>query len=70
MSRPIYNVPTVPEAEEPLLSATEAAKMLGIHSRSLRRWVETGRIRAVKFPSGRYYFRPADIRAVLRGDAA
>ena len=38
-------------AQVRLLQVREAARALGIHENTLRRWEETGRIRAVKLPT-------------------
>lgn len=56
----------MPERPTPdLIGAEAAAHLLGIHSRTLRRWAREGRIPAVRLPSGRYKFWRADIEALL-----
>ena len=47
--------------QHPLMQVREAARALGIHENTLRRWQEAGRIRAVKLPTGVRRFRPEDI---------
>lgn len=44
-----------------LLQVREAARTLGVHENTLRRWEEAGYIRAVKLPSGVRRFRPEDV---------
>lgn len=48
-------------AQRPLMQVREAARVLGIHENTLRRWEEAGRIRAVKLPTGVRRFRFEDI---------
>jgi excisionase family DNA binding protein len=44
-----------------LLQVRAAARQLGIHENTLRRWEEAGLIRAVRLPSGVRRFRVEDI---------
>jgi excisionase family DNA binding protein len=44
-----------------LLGVREAAKQLGVHENTLRRWEQAGFIRAVKLPTGVRRFRPEDV---------
>ena len=44
-----------------LLGVREAARRLGIHENTLRRWEQTGLIRAVKLPTGVRRFRAEDV---------
>ncbi len=48
----------------PLLQVREAARGLGIHENTLRRWEERGLIRAVRLPSGVRRFRAEDIETL------
>jgi excisionase family DNA binding protein len=48
----------------PLLQVRQAARGLGIHENTLRRWEERGLIRAVHLPSGVRRFRPEDVEAL------
>jgi excisionase family DNA binding protein len=48
----------------PLLQVRQAARGLGVHENTLRRWEERGLIRAVHLPSGVRRFRPEDIEAL------
>lgn len=50
-----------------LLQVREAARGLGVHENTLRRWEERGLIRAVRLPSGVRRFRAEDI-ALLRSE--
>jgi putative resolvase len=44
-----------------LLGVREAARRLGVHENTLRRWEQSGLIRAVKLPTGVRRFRAEDI---------
>lgn len=52
-------------AEPALLTIGEAAKALGVHVDTLRRWADAGLIQVVVLPSGHRRFRAADIAAQL-----
>jgi excisionase family DNA binding protein len=41
------------------LAITEAARGLGIHVSTLRRWADSGQIAVVRLPSGYRRFEPA-----------
>ncbi|MCW3050225.1 MAG: MerR family transcriptional regulator [Solirubrobacterales bacterium] len=45
----------------PLMQVREAARVLGVHENTLRRWEQRGLIQAVRLPSGVRRFRPEDI---------
>lgn len=47
-----------------LISAGEAAKLVGVSPDTLRRWAKAGRVRHVVTPSRRILFDPADIEAM------
>ena len=47
-----------------LISAGEAAKLVGVSPDTLRRWAKSGRVRHVVTPSRRILFDPADIAAM------
>lgn len=53
------------EPGEILLKPREAARMLGIHVLTLWRWAKTGRIRAVRTPTGRYLYPLSEIKRIL-----
>lgn len=44
-----------------LMQVREAARVLGVHETTLRRWEKRGLLRAVRLPSGVRRFRPEDI---------
>jgi excisionase family DNA binding protein len=44
-----------------LLGVREAARRLGVHENTLRRWEKAGLIRAVKLPTGVRRFREEDV---------
>lgn len=47
--------------EKPLLQVREAARLLGVHENTMRRWDKSGLIRAVRLPSGIRRFRAEDV---------
>jgi len=47
-----------------LMKVREAARTLGVHENTIRRWEERGLLRAVRLPSGVRRFRPEDVAAV------
>jgi excisionase family DNA binding protein len=46
-----------------LMQVRQAARALGVHENTLRRWEEAGYIRAVRLPSGVRRFREEDVVA-------
>jgi len=59
-------------ADQPYLSIPEAALALDVSASSVRRWVKSGRLRAVRLPSGRKRILREDVAAILEpsGSAA
>lgn len=56
-------------ADEPtFLSIPEAAEAFEVSENSVRRWVKSRRLRAIKLPSGHYKIRREDVLAILAGD--
>jgi excisionase family DNA binding protein len=49
-----------------LLQVREAARRLGVHENTVRRWEETGYIHAVRLPSGVRRFRQEDVEATRK----
>lgn len=47
-----------------LMQVREAARALGVHENTLRRWADAGYIKPVKLPSGVRRFRSEDVLAV------
>lgn len=47
------------------LSTGAAAALIGVSDETLRRWVEQGRVRHLRLPSGRLRFRREDVEALL-----
>jgi excisionase family DNA binding protein len=45
-----------------LLGVREAARRLGVHENTLRRWEQSGLINAVKLPTGVRRFRAEDVQ--------
>jgi excisionase family DNA binding protein len=45
-----------------LMKVREAARALGVHENTLRRWEERGLIQAVRLPTGVRRFRPVDVQ--------
>jgi len=50
-----------------LIQVRQAARALGVHENTIRRWEERGLLRAVRLPSGVRRFRAEDIEAVREG---
>jgi putative resolvase len=48
-----------------LLGVREAARRLGVHENTLRRWEQSGLIHAVKLPTGVRRFRAEDIQKLV-----
>jgi DNA-binding transcriptional MerR regulator len=44
-----------------LMQVRAAARELGVHENTLRRWEEAGLVNAVRLPSGVRRFRPEDV---------
>jgi excisionase family DNA binding protein len=49
-----------------LMQVREAARALGVHENTIRRWEERGLLRAVRLPSGVRRFRPEDVAAMRK----
>lgn len=49
-----------------LMQIRQAARELGVHENTLRRWEEAGIIRAVHLPTGVRRFRPEDVEELQR----
>lgn len=47
-----------------LMQVRAAARELGVHENTLRRWEEAGLVRAVRLPTGVRRFRPEDIETL------
>lgn len=48
----------------PLMQVRQAARALGVHENTIRRWEERGLLQAVRLPSGVRRFRAADVEAM------
>jgi excisionase family DNA binding protein len=48
----------------PLMQVRQAARALGVHENTVRRWEERGLLRAVRLPSGVRRFRTEDVEAM------
>lgn len=57
-----------PEHGESLVGIGHAAHLLGVHSDTLRRWTDEGKIPAIRTAGGHRRYRLADVLA-LRGVA-
>jgi excisionase family DNA binding protein len=47
-----------------LMQVRQAARVLGVHENTVRRWEQRGLLVAVKLPSGVRRFRPEDVEAM------
>ena len=54
---------------ERLLPPREACRRLGIHFVTLKRWIYSGKIRAVRTPSGRWMIPESEIERIVSGKA-
>ncbi len=52
-----------------LLTTTEAAKLLGVGTSSVKRWADEGRLPVVRTPGGHRRFRPEDVAALVGAEA-
>lgn len=48
----------------PLMQVRQAARALGVHENTIRRWEERGLLQAVRLPSGVRRFRAEDVEAM------
>jgi excisionase family DNA binding protein len=55
---------TYPDRMAQLMQVRQAARVLGVHENTLRRWEERGLLRAVRLPSGVRRFRAEDVAAM------
>jgi excisionase family DNA binding protein len=53
-----------------LLTSGQAARILGVHERTFRRWRERGLVPYQRLPSGRYRYKSTDIHKLIREVAA
>ncbi|HDJ51567.1 MAG TPA: IS607 family transposase [Thermoprotei archaeon] len=54
---------------ERLLPPREVCKRLGIHFVTLKRWIYSGKIRAVKTPTGRWMIPKSEVERIIGGKA-
>lgn len=61
-------------ADKPLLTAPEAAELLGVSGETVRNWMKAGTLAFITLPSGSPRVRRRDIEAILEpatsGDGA
>ncbi len=50
-----------------MLRASEVARVLNVDRHAVARWIKEGKIRAVRFPSGRYRIPEGEVRKILEG---
>jgi excisionase family DNA binding protein len=55
-----------PSQPDDILSAPEAAAIVGVTDDTMRRWAKEKRVRHTVTPSGRVRFRREDVEALLR----
>lgn len=56
------------QENDPLLSSTEAARLLGVHSASIKRWSDQGKIQCLRTPGGHRRFLKSEIEALNARD--
>jgi excisionase family DNA binding protein len=54
------------DLQQPLLTATEAAKAIGVHRQTLCAWAHDGVIKSVRTPGGRNRYPPAEVDRVKK----
>jgi len=54
---------------ERLVPPREACRRLGIHFVTLKRWIYSGKIRAVKTPTGRWMIPESEVERIIGGKA-
>jgi excisionase family DNA binding protein len=54
----------MPEETTHSLTISQAAKVLGVHPNTLRRWVDKGQVPAARLPSGHRRFTREQIEAI------
>lgn len=52
-----------------LLTTGQVASLLNVHPQTVRRWIDTGRLPALRLPSGVWRVRRDDLDALLSGAA-
>jgi excisionase family DNA binding protein len=52
--------------EDELLTVAQVARRWHVSIRTVHRWIEEGKLKAVRLPNGRYRIRAVDARAALR----
>lgn len=52
-----------------LLTTAEVAKEFRVHQKTVRQWVDTGKLPAITLPGGIFRYRREDIEAILRGES-
>lgn len=52
-----------------LLTAEEVAEVLRVAPLTIRRWVASGKLAAIKLPGGQIRVRKADVESILSGAA-
>jgi len=48
-----------------LLSTAQVAALVNVHPETVRRWCDSGRLRAIRLPSGVWRVRRSDLDALL-----
>jgi putative resolvase len=51
--------------DEDLLTIAEVASILHVSVSSVHRWIGSGKLKAIKLPSGHYRIRAGDVEALL-----
>lgn len=53
-----------------LLTTAEVAEELRVHQKTVRQWVDTGKLPAITLPGGTFRIRREDVEAILRVEPA
>lgn len=49
-----------------LLTPAEAARIFGVHAKTVSRWADAGRLSAVRTMGGHRRYRASEVRALMR----
>jgi len=52
------------ETTDPLLSSTQAARLLGVHAASIKRWSDQGKLKCIRTPGGHRRFFKSELQAL------
>jgi len=48
-----------------LMKPGEVAKMFGVHTKTVRRWVDSGHLKVIRLPGGQFRYRRDEVVALI-----